>query len=1072
MSHLIGRLPAILIFMLCLNRLGYAQQIAVPFTITGTVYSRTSEAALGGATVRLLPLNRTVKTDSLGRFSLSVPSGQGKLEISYVGYQTAEQEFSAHDSGPFHIFLMEAEKVMEEVVINTGYQYLPKERATGSVDVIGTDLINRSVSTDLLSRLENLSPGLLFNRGDAADTDPFLIRGRSTITAEAQPLIVLDDFPYDGDLNNINPNDIESVSVLKDAASASIWGARAGNGVIVITTKKGVTEKPRIAVTSSVSGQGRPDLFNVSQLSAAERIELERYLFDKGRYNGFINPTTLQSKTNPVPEAVELMIENPDDLESRLAKLASYDVRNDLSRYFYRTAVDQQYNLNVSGNQNRIAYYMSGGFDRNLSNTVGESYNRVSLRSGNTFRVNDRLTMEAAINFFRVSDENGHNKGYYTSASPASSLSPYTRLVDDGGNALPVYLSKRKGFVDTVGNGRLLDWNYRPYEEIGNERHATDTRDYLVNVGATYRLLQGVEFQVKYQFQNQLQKSESFYKEQSYYARNLINDYTQINPQTGLASYPFPVGGILQVNNTEVLSHQGRGQLNVHRVWNGKHAVTALAGFEIRQRTTGSDINQNFGYNEETGVINTNVDTETYFPRISVSGSSRIFRYAHTGEMKDNFLSYFSNAAYTFDDRYTLTASFRKDEANLFGLNANQKGTPLWSIGGAWEVNRESFYHILWLPLLKARVSYGVNGNISRSAHALATLSLANSGYSHALPRATIGSAPNKELSWEKIRQLNVGVDFATSSRRLSGTLEYYNKNATDLLAQTPVDPTFGVASMYMNVADMRGKGVDIQIHSVNTNGAVRWQTAWIFSHSSSKVTNYLMPVATTGRTYLPVSLVNPLLGKPLYSVFAFPFEGLDPATGNPMGLVNGERSMDYNTIYNNTGLEGLIFFGTAQPTKFGAVRNTFSFRNLDVSFNISYKFGYYFRRTSVGYSSLVDNDWKGHGDYAHRWKEPGDEQKTDIPSLVYPAVPNRDAFYRYSSVLVEKGDHIRLEDINVSYNVIPARASFPLTSIRVFAYASNLGVIWKANSRGIDPYYNNVPLQQPRFSFGMNLAL
>ncbi|WP_257670480.1 SusC/RagA family TonB-linked outer membrane protein [Parapedobacter tibetensis] len=1069
--HVIGRISAIILFIIGLNGLGAAQQRET-MTVSGTVFSHRFGAPLGGATVKSLPSGNAVKTDSLGSFLLTVPSGEGTLEISYIGYKTVLREYTAQHQGPLRIVLVESENTIDEVVVNTGYQHIPRERATGSFDVIDNELINRSVSADLLTRLENLSPGLLFNRGDAADTDPFLIRGRSTITAEARPLIVLNDFPYDGDLNNINPNDIESVSVLKDAAAASIWGARAGNGVIVITTKRGTTTMPRIEVASNVTSQGRPDLFNVSQLSSAERIELERYLFENGRYDGFINPATLQSKTNPIPQAVELMIANPNDLESRLAQLATRDVRDDLADYFYRTSTNQQYNLNVSGSQDRIAYYMSGGFDRNLSNLVGETYNRVSLRSGNTFKVNDRLKIEATINFFWVNEVSGDNSGYYTSASAASSLSPYTKLVDDENNALPVYLSKRKGYVDTVDNGRLLDWNYRPYDEIDNERHTTDTRDYLVNVGSTYQLLEGVELQVKYQFQNQLRKSEALYREQSYYARNLINDYTQINPLTGLASYPFPVGGILQVDNVETLSHQGRGQLNFNRAWNGKHTIIALAGFEIRQLTTTSDVNQNFGYNEDTGVINTNVDTETYYPRISVPGASRIFRYAHTGELKDNFVSYFSNAAYTYGNRYTVSASFRKDEANLFGLNANQKGTPLWSVGGAWELSNEPFYGVSWLPFLKARASYGINGNISRSAHALSTISLVNSGYSHASPRATIGSAPNRELSWEKIKQLNIGVDFATSNKRLSGTIEYYDKNATNLLAQTPVDPTYGVTSMYMNVADMRGKGVDIQINSININRAFQWQTVWIFSHSSSKVTNYLMPVATTGRTYLPVSLVNPLLGKPLYSVFALAWEGLDPATGDPIGLVNGERSMDYNTIYNNTTLDELVFFGTAQPTNFGAVRNTFSYRNINLSFNISYKFGYYFRRSSIDYTSLVDNDWKGHGDYANRWQQPGDELTTDIPSFLYPSVPNRDVFYRYSSTLVEKGDHIRLEDVNVSYNIIPTRASSPLKSIRLFAYVSNIGVLWKANDWRIDPYYNNVPLQQPRFSLGMNLTL
>lgn len=1068
--HIFGKWSFTIIFIISISFSGYAQRF---IRLTGTVVSQKDGLPLVGATIKSLYANRSTSTDSVGQFVLYVPDENGEVHISYVGYDDLVKAYKTTDTDLGNVMMSVQGRAIDEVVVSTGYQRISRERATGSFDHIDNTLINRSVSTDLLTRLENLSPGLLFNKGDAAETDAFLIRGRSTISAEAQPLIVLDDFPYDGDLNNINPNDIESVTILKDAAAASIWGARAGNGVIVITTKRGRTVKPKIELSSNVTMQGRPDLYNIKQVSSAERIELEQYLFQNGRFAAAANPATLQNRTNPIPYAVELMIQNPSDLDERLRALAARDVRNDLKEYFYRTSVNQQYNLNVSGQQERISYYMSGGFDRNLSELVGESFSRVSLRSGNSYKVNERFSIDASANFTYSKDENGGNHGYNLSPRPASSsLSPYTQLTDGQGNAKPVDLIMRSGFTDTVGNGRLMDWKYRPLDEINNEKHATNIRDFLINIGSQYMIIDGLLMQVKYQFQNQLQKSTIIYSEPSFYARNLINDYTQINGATGAITYPFPRGGVLQVDNTETIAHQGRGQLNYNRVWNTKHAVTALAGFEIRQRVTMNDVNQNMGYNEETGVINTNVNTETLFSRISVPGVSRISRYATTGELRDNFISYFSNGAYTFDRRYTLSGSFRKDEANLFGLNANEKGTPLWSVGGAWDMSNENFYVLDALPYLRLRTSYGINGNISRSANALTTISLFNAGWTHTSPRANIGSAPNRNLSWEQVKQWNIGVDFSMKNNRVSGTIEYYSKNSTDLLAQTPVDPTYGVSSMYMNVADMKGKGLDVHVNTVNLDRTLKWRSSWMYSHSYSEVTNFLMPVATTGRPYLPISLVNPLLGKPLYSVFALPFEGLDSQTGNPIGLVNGEPSTDYNAIYNGTTLDELIFYGTAQPTHFGAWRNSFSYKNLELSFNISFKFGYYFRRPSIEYTTLINNNWSGHGDYSDRWKEPGDEISTTVPSFVYPAVPNRDVFYRYSTELVERADHIRLEDINLRYRLVPRRTKNPITAIHLFVYAANLGVLWKSNDSGIDPYFNNIPLQQPRLSFGMNLTL
>lgn len=1034
---------------------------------------------LQGASIRAINadgqrITIQTKTDQNGNFLLQNVPDDATLEITYIGY--VRQAISPRPNVGT-IVLQATSATLDEVDVSysTGYQYIPKERATGSFDHIDNSSINRSVSTDIMSRLENLTPGLLFNHGDPATdavarTDPFVIRGRSTITANAQPLIVLDDFPYEGNLNNINPNDIESVTILKDAAAASIWGARAGNGVIVVTTKKGRTATPKIEVNSNVSITGRPDLYNINQITPAERIEVERWLFENGRFDGAIDPASLAARSTAIPEAVELMISNPADLAAQLNSLASHNVLDDISKYLYRTSTNQQYNLNISGNQDRITYYMSGGFDRNMSNLVGESYNRVSIRSGNTFKVNDKWSIDATVNFFHIEDANGNNSGFNTSSSLANSFSPYTRLTDEQGNALPVYTSLRKGYVDTVGNGRLLDWTYQPLEEIYNEQHTTQRRDYLVNIGSNYKIIDGLDAQVKYQFQNQIQKATSLFRESSYRTRTEINDFAIIDPFIGFVTYPFPRGATLEVNTSETSAHQGRGQLNFNRDWTGKHAVNALAGFEIRQVVTTNSMYSNIGYDEETGSMNLNINLQEWYERRSSGQWSPVSLYAATGELRDNFISYFSNAAYTYDRRYTLSASFRKDEANLFGVDANQKGTPLWSVGGAWEASNEPFYDLYWLPFLKFRSSYGVSGNISRRAHAQSTIYLYNSGATHPLPMASINSLPNRNLQWENVKQLNVGIDFATKNDRFSGTIEYYVKDATNLLAQTPVDPTYGVSSMYLNVADMKGSGLDVQIRSININKkTLNWQTSLLYSHNATEVTNYLMPVAATGRSYLPISIANPLVGRPLYSVFALPWQGLDPQTGDPVGLVNGERSMDYNAIYNGTPLEDLVFMGTAQPTHFGAIMNTFSYKNIDLSFNISFKTGYYFRRASMSSLGLV-NGWTGHADYANRWQRPGDEAFTDVPAMLYPAVANRDEFYRYSEALVERGDHIRLEDLNIGYRIIPSGSNRAFKSIRIFTYMSNLGMLWASNPHGIDPYFNNIPMQRPMFSFGTNI--
>jgi hypothetical protein len=440
-------------------------------------------------------------------------------------------------------------------------------------------------------------------------------------------------------------------------------------------------------------------------------------------------------------------------------------------------------------------------------------------------------------------------------------------------------------------------------------------------------------------------------------------------------------------------------------------------------------------------------------------------------------LSYFINAAYTYNTRYTLSVSGREDEANLFGVKTNEKGTPLWSAGAAWLLSNESFYKLLWLPELKLRTTYGCNGNISRLASAYTTATF-NPANTTPLTEAYILTPPNEKLRWEKVNVLNAGIDFKTQNNILSGTVEWYSKRSTNLMGQAAIDPTLGLADFsgssfyYGNVAAMKGNGIDVELNSYILDKKFKWFTTVLFSKASSKVTKYLLPENTAGYVYLPVSQnnINPVEGRPVFSVYSYRWLGLDPATGDPLGYYNGGSSKDYNSIYTQTSLDTMVFNGAAQPAYFGAVRNSFTWKNISVSANISYKFGYYFRKPSINYYSLFST-WNGSGDYANRWQKPGDEKITNVPSLVYPANSDRDFFYEYSEILVEKGGNIRLEDVTVSYDIDRQQwHQLPFKHCRFYLYSSNLCGLWVANKYDIYTYYIKVTKQSLALSMGVNI--
>jgi TonB-linked SusC/RagA family outer membrane protein len=1030
-------------------------------------------------TVTVKDSDKRTVTDKNGDFSLSTIDQNAILVFTHVSMETFE--FKVRDKGDLTITLKTKVANLENVVIsiNTGYQQISKERSPGSFGHIDNQLFNRRISSNIIDKIENLTSGVLIDR-NAQAPDALLIRGRSTIYADAKPLIVVDNFPYDGDINNINPNDIENVTILKDAAAASIWGARAGNGVIVITTKKGKTARPSIELISNVTIQSKPDLKGMHIISSADEIELEKYLFSQGYYNSAIANTTTRPPLTPVQEILVKLGAgsiSPVDAEAQIDLLKTNDVRSDLLKYFYRNAITRQNAVNVSGNTSNVNYYFSAGWDHNTQNLVNSKNDRISLRTQNTFKINRYFQADVGIQYIQFNNKSGNNSGYGINSGSGTSLYPYADLVDDNGSGLEIVKDFRSPYTDTAGAGKLLNWKYRPYNDIGETDNKSQNHDFLANTALRFKLSNSFNVEARYQYENSLLSTSTLNKVTSYFTRNLINRYYQPNV---VNKFPIPIGDILDENNSELISHQGRLQVNFSHEFAAKHQINAIAGWELKSVTSTGSQFRLYGYNPERGSTTvSNLDFSTTFPQYNNSFSSLLIENPQRIYKNiDHYISYYANFSYTYNKKYTFSASGREDEANLFGVKINQKGTPLWSSGIAWQINNESFYKFKWVPFLNLRATYGYNGNISRFTSAYTTAIYLNSTITN-LPAAQIQNPPNDKLRWEKVNVINIGLDFRSVNNIVSGSIEYYKKKSTDLMGQAPIDPTIGLSSstgtnyFFGNVASMKGNGWDIEINTKNVDRNFKWTTAWLFSQSSSEVFNYLMPISASGSKYLPIGPgnINPVKGRPLYSVYSYLWGGLDPNNGNPLGYFNGKSSTDYASITSLTTLDTMHYNGPVQPTYFGAIRNTFSYKQLTLSLNISFKAGYYFRQPSVNYDDLF-RTWTGNSDYGSRWQKTGDEARTNVPSLSYPSNAYRDLFYTNSEILVKKGDHIRFEDIALSYALSKAQLrKLPLTSLRINLYCSNLGLLWKSNDTGYDPYFLTSPANGKSFSAGVNLT-
>nr|WP_121273449.1 SusC/RagA family TonB-linked outer membrane protein [Pedobacter schmidteae] len=1039
--------------------------------IRGVVHNEKGEA-LEGITVAVKGTNRGTTTNAKGEFFLNNVDEKATLVFSGIAIETYEVKINGKKE--LNVNVRTKQVQLQEVAINTGYQKLSPNQVAGSYEVINNEQLNRRAGPDILSRLEGVTTAVLFDRRyqspdqNTISPNDISVRGPSTFTSSIKaPLIILNNFPYDGDINNINPNDVENITILKDAAAASIWGARAGNGVIVITTKQGkYNQYTQITVNSNFNIFAKPDLFHYPRMSSADFIDLEKFLFEKGFYNGAIEDTYYKPPLTPVVEILEQQRSgklSATEANAQIDALRKLDVRNDFNKYIYRTAVNQQYGLNLSGGSEKAKYSFSGGFDRNPASLIGNESQRITLNSNTTLSPVKNLELNIDITYTNSSSKNNSpgaiDGGSYDLNGFAMNrkLYPYAQLADANGSALVLAHDYRTGYIDTAGNGKLLDWKYRPLDELNYADNTGKRQDILLNFTTQYKFTNWFDLQLNYQYEHANGINQRYNDQNTYLTRNQINLFTQI--QRDDIKYNLPLGGILFKFNDELNSHKGRAQLNFNREWKDKHQIIGLLGAEISEAQNLSSRNSVFGFNQET-LSASLVDEITFFPLYPGTGYNRIPSNHSNSKFTNRFVSFFGNMAYTYANRYTLSASARSDAANLFGVDINNKWKPLWSVGAGWNISNEPFYHLKAAPSLRLRAAYGYQGNVNNSISPYTLISLYETGRNLINePYAFLNKSGDPSLSWESVRQLNFAIDFSLLENRIAGSFDVYHKKSSNLIFSAPTDITTGVQSVDRNNATMIGKGFDLSLNTVNLNSEFKWQTNLLVAYNTNKVSEYLRDDAGLSIGYIVGHRTSyPLKGFDLNGIYSLPFKGLDPNNGNPIGVLNKQTSMDYRAIFQQTidNNPDFVYHGSALPRYSGNLNNTFSYKGLSMLINLSYRFGYYFFKNSISYQDLV-NQGVMHRDYEKRWQGSGDEKITNIPSMIFPANdPSRDTFYSLSSVNVLPGDHIRLKSIRLSYALANRQLNgLGMKSFEFYSMVDNIGILWRANKQGLDPDYD-----------------
>ncbi|TCD03941.1 SusC/RagA family TonB-linked outer membrane protein [Pedobacter psychroterrae] len=1096
--------------------------------ITGQVLNEVGYPMLG-AVVRVEGTRKSTATDVTGKFAFTNLDPGGRLIISYVGYRTDTVAISGKRD-----FLIKMEpqisQIQEVSIVSTGYQDLPKERATGSFEVVSKEQLQHSTDPNLVRRLEGITTSMDF-RNDLrpvnssnpnAQRSPLVnltIRGKNTLNENAnadlngnysgQVLVVIDGIATPYSIDKVNPNDVESITILKDAAASSIWGSRAANGVIVIKTKKGgYNSKLRISFNSNVSVSEKVDLFYNKTMSVSELIDAQKSQFlNANRPLPAVSITTLygQETISPVAEILDAWkfkgTLTEAQANAQLDVLRGNDIRRDYTNYFLRNGVTQSYSLGLDGGTNAFNYRLSGGYDRTVNNTQNSGLDRVVLTYSAAARPLKNLELQGNISY-NVQNNNEQAEQNRITGISNGTFFPYSRLKDEQGNALELTKTYRPGFIDlfeqTYDKGQFLSWRYKPLEDINEGYNNLKSQNLNLNFSSNYKIIDGLSVQATYNYNTGRNEDNSLYRQNSFYMRNLINYFTtslvSTNPMTGNSVTPYvkqlPPGGQYTTGLTKSSNQTLRGQLNFDKNWAEKHQVSAIAGMDVAQNYSISKTDGYYGYDENTLRSNNKLDYKTMIPIVfqeDFSGyNGEYIPNLSTGfvDNKIRTFSSYANAAYTYDRKYTLSASIRKDISSEFGRGTNEKGTPYYSVGGSWNIANEPFYHSDLFPVLIFKSTFGYNGNVNPSVLARPLITYSDFNGVNDLPYAytSFGTGiSNSKLRPEKTGIWNIGLDFGLRGNRLSGSLQYYNKQTTDLLSNGALDPSTGYTNITYNTGNLRGHGIDFNLNSLNVQaGSFRWNSNFLFSYNKVKVTKLYANAASAAGSVVTNSTGSFNEGYDLSRLFGYKWAGLDPQTGDPRGYADGEivtiaNNAAGNTAYQNiqnAPIGSLKYFGSAVPVYFGAFRNTFSYGDFSVSANLMYKLGYYFRRPAsqvVNYSQLNSTIPAIQGvEYQDRWQKPGDEQRTNVPSAIFTSNnQNRDNFYRYSEINVLKGDHIRLQEINLSYTIKTMGNRF-IKNPRIYANVNNLGIIWKANDQGIDPEVFDYP--NPRsYSFGLS---
>ncbi|MEN2401144.1 SusC/RagA family TonB-linked outer membrane protein [Flavobacterium sp. MC2016-06] len=1097
---------------------GYSQESR---NITGIIIDETDKSPIPGASIFVENNSISSKTsmagiiqssaigtttDFDGKFQLKVPKNVTTLRVTFMGYTSYTLDLSTSQRD-YTISLKSESAKLQEVVV-TGYQKIEKRKLTAAITKVDMATIQQTGVASIDQMLTGQVAGVAVTTNSGAPGAPakIRIRGTASLSGSQDPLWVLDGLPlesqdvpknYDKDnidllanysIAGLNPDDIKDITILKDAAATAIYGARAANGVIVVTTKKGRSGKMVVNFNSNTFITQRPDFDKLNLMNSSQKVDFELYMAGRSDLTYRDTGGEIARILNGANELDAFRAGGFSSL-STASQNSINGLRNNNTNWgnlLYQNAVNTQHGLSLSGGGEKSDYYFSLGYYDEQGTTIGTGFKRYNVTLKNNYELSDKFKIGVGI-FGAQSTKNSYitdTDGFTNPGNYSRTVNPYLTPYNADGSYK--YDQDIAGYSD-----RYVPFNI--LEERNNTSYDLKTRALKALFDVEYKITDHFKATSQLGLQLDSNASEKYAGQETYYTRKYKEKSRYF--VNGSYNYFLPNGGIIENTNTDFFQYNLKTMLNYSNVFSDKHEVEVMFGNELRRNY------QTYLFSKGFGFDNNNLTTQQIiFPNSDAAASPEYRTYQKT-KNENAFASFFATASYTYDRKYTFFGSVRYDGSDLFGVDPKYKYLPLWSASGSWLVSQENFLKdSKYISNLRLRASYGLQGNIDKntSPYVVGANETTTILPGQTEPTIVVESPPNDKLRWEKTTNTNLGADLGLFNNRVTIVTDFYGRKSTDLLGIRALPLENGFEYTNMNWAQVTNKGFEVSIGTKNIDRPnFKWTTNFNIAQNKSNIDR----IEVRDSDFMPSRE-----GRPVNAVFGFKTNGVDE-NGYPMFVTKSGQTVNSQTFFGLVDIfadffpgefsqsslsaaqfrDLFTYLGDRDPKFTGGITNTFKVSNFDLSIAASFNLNQTVVETPPYNGTLVDRGQNYTTAIldAHSASNPN----SNLPGITSQTSGTGDSWmayqfysggssipvYNYLDTWVSKMSYMRLSSMRLGYTFPKAFTDqINIQSIRFNIEARNLFVISSDFKGYFDPEtYGNIYAQPvPRsFTLGCNVT-